>query len=122
LVHEILFKASIARKQVRDEQFRDTELLVKETHHQCLLDSVKSAIRHRARRGDAQRLTGQASVTEKLVVAKNAYDRFLALLRGHREFYFPVLKKAHGIRSVSLHEDRAVRAVFENGFPVRDSA
>src|ERR1019366_777809 len=107
---------------MRDEQFRDAVLLVEQTHHQRLLDSVKSAIRHRARRGDAQRLAGQASLTKELIVAQNADDRFLALFGSHREFYFPVLEIPHGIRNVSLHEDRAVRAVFQNGFPARDSS
>src|ERR1019366_745471 len=55
-------------------------------------------------------------------VAQNADNRFLALLGSDREFYLPVLEKPHGIRRVSLHEDRAVRAVFQNGFPVRDSS
>ena len=32
-----------------------------------------------------------------------------------------MLEIPHGIRRVSLHEDRAVRAVFQNGFPARDS-
>src|SRR5664280_1773366 len=85
LVYQILFKANVARKEVRHEQFRDSVLLVKQTQHQQLLDPVKSAVRHRHGGGNAQRLAGHASLTEKLIVAQNADDRFLALLGGYRK-------------------------------------
>ena len=50
LVDQILFKPNISRKQVRHEKFRDFVLLVEQTHHQRLLNPVKSAIDHRDRR------------------------------------------------------------------------
>ena len=68
-----------------------------------------------------QRLAGKASLTEELVVAQNGDDRFLALVGGHREFHLALMEIEHGIRRVSLHEDHAVRAVFQNAFPARDS-
>src|ERR1035437_4974528 len=94
---------------------------MKQTQHQQLLDPVKSAVRHRHSRGDTQRLAGQASLTEKLVVAQNADDCFIAVSGGHHEFYLALVEIPHGIRSVSLREDRAIGAEFENGFATRDS-
>jgi hypothetical protein len=120
LVDQILFKSNVAGKQVREEQFRDAVLLVEQTRHQRLLDPVNSAIAHGDSGREAQRLAGQASFAEELVVAQNADDRFLALVGCHRELHLALVEIPDGIRRVSLHEDRAARAVFYNGFPARD--
>ena len=112
LVDEILMISHVAGKQMRDEQFRDAVLFVEHAHHQQLFDLVKSTIGQRASRGHAQRPTGEASLAEELTGAQNGDDRFLALLGCDRVFHLALLDIPHGIRGVSLHIDRAVRAVF----------
>src|ERR1039458_4968279 len=114
--------ANVAGEQVRHEQFRDSVLLVEQTHHQRLLNSIKSAIRQRGGRCETQRLASKASLTEELVVAQNTDDRFLALLGCHREFYLATLEIPHGVPRVALYKDCAVRSVFQNGFSPRDSS
>ena len=106
---------------MRDEQFRDVVLFVEHAHHQRFFDLVKSTIGQRGCRGHTQRLSGEASFAEELTGTQNGDDRFLALLGGHRELHLAFLEIPHGIRSVSLHEDGAARAVFQNGFPACES-
>ena len=98
---------------MRDKKFRDFVLLVEQTHHQRLLNPVKSAIAHRDSRGNAHRLAGEASLTEKLVVAQNADNRFLSLLGCHRMLHPASPNVEDGIRRVSWAVDSAVRAVLQ---------
>jgi hypothetical protein len=44
------------------------------------------------------------------------------LLGGHRQFHPAMMEIPHGIGRVPLREDRAVRAVFQSGFPAGDSS
>src|SRR5580658_3910715 len=90
LIDQVLFKASVAGKQIGHEQFRDTMPLVEQADHQCLLDSANSAVRHCAGRGDTQGLACQASLPEEFVVTQNADDCLLALLGSHRELHSAV--------------------------------
>src|SRR5207249_2115722 len=80
------------------------------------------AIGHRASRGDAQWLTCEASLAEELTSVQNGNDRFLALLRCHRQLHLALPQVEHGIRGFSLRENGAVRGVFYSGFPAGDSS
>jgi hypothetical protein len=73
---------------MRGKQFRDVLLFVQHTHHQRLLNLVKSAICHRDCRCHTQRLICEASLTEELTSVQNGDDRLLALLTNLR-FPFP---------------------------------
>ena len=75
-----------------DEHFRDGVLFVEQARHQRLLNLDQRAIGNRGRRGDAQRLTGEASLAEELTGAQNDDDRFLLLKAGcSAKFGFAIL-------------------------------
>ena len=107
---------------MHDEQFREAVLFVQRARRQRLLNPVQRAIGHGGSRGDAQRLTSQASLTEELTVAQNGNDRFLAFMGWYRELYLASSQVKDGIRRFSLPEYGAVRAAFCNGFPAGDSS
>jgi len=121
LVDEILFISEAAGKQMRDEQVRDVLLFVEHARHQHLLNLDQRAIGNRGRRGDAQRLTGKASLAEEVTIPQEGDDRFLTLLGGHRVLHLASPDVEYRIRRVSLAVDGPVRAVFKHGFPARDS-
>ena len=54
---------------MHDEQFRDVVLFVQHALHQRLRNPDQIAICYRGSRGDAQRLTGEASLAEEVTGA-----------------------------------------------------
>src|SRR5207245_1048265 len=122
LVDQILFVSHVARKQMRDEQFRDAVLFMQHARHQRLFDPGKRTVCHRGSRGYTQRLTCKAPLAEEFTGAQNGDDRFLTLFRCNREPHFAPLEVEHGIRRLSLPEDVAVRAVFCNRLADRDAS
>ncbi len=96
-------------------------LFVEQAQHLGLLNSEQSAIGYGGSRGSAQRLTGQAALTEELTVAQNGDDGFPALFRGHSEFHLALSQVEYGIGRVSSGEDVLVRTVFFSAVPAGDS-
>ncbi len=103
-----------------DEQFRDVVLLVEHARHLRLLNPGQAAIGDRLRRRYSQRLTGETPVTEELVGAQKADDRFLALLGGDGELHLAAAEVEHCVRRISLAVDGAVRAIFDNRLSPRN--
>ena len=64
---------------MRNEQFRDLVLLVKQDSHLRHLDAVKTAVTDRGRRGYAQGLTCETPLTQEISAAQYGNDRFPTL-------------------------------------------
>jgi len=123
LVDKVLFKSDLACKQMVDEHFRHAVLFVEHARHDRLGNPHKSAICQRHSRFPAQRLTvEEASLAEEISVVQNGDNRFAALSGCDHELHLASPEVEHRIRRLSLHEDAAVRAVFQSEIPAQDSS
>src|SRR4030095_11774900 len=94
---------------------------MEQSQHQGLLNSDQSASAQGNSRDGAQRLTGQAALTEELTVAESGDNGFPAVFRGHREFHLPMSQVEYRIGRVSSRKDVVLRAVFSSAVPAEDS-
>ena len=84
LIDQVFFDSDIARQHVLDEPVREFGTFVQQPNHVALRDSQERRPHDRLRRAHAQRLPGQAALTEEITRAEHGHDRLLASRRTAR--------------------------------------
>lgn len=121
LVYKIRFISDVAREQMRDKQFRNIVMLVKNTRHQGLVNPVNGAISHRNGCCHAYGLAGEASISEKIAGAQNGDNRLFALMRYDRQLYLAPPEVKYRIRRIRFSEDGAALSTFNYSLPAEDA-
>ena len=103
-------------------------LFVKHANHGGPLYSDQSAVGHCHSRGDAQRLSCEASFAEKVTGGEHGDNGFLPLLGCNGQLYLALPEVVDRIRRLALPEDIALGAELhcrvapgnfrEDGFPI----
>src|SRR5207302_7564144 len=83
-------------------------ILVQRSDHRLFRQQGDRAIRYRGRRCHPYRLAGEAPLSEEASWSEDPDDRLLPLSREDRQLDLSSLDEEHGIRAITLREDRLV--------------
>jgi hypothetical protein len=110
LIDQVRFDADRPTQKMGNEHLGECRLLMNHAQNLRFLQSRNGGIRYGRNGRHAQRLTGKASFTEKLVRSKNCDDRLLALLRDDGDLHLATLDVEDLVRGFSLRENDLVLA------------
>ena len=114
LIDEVRFDAHVPRQHVGDEAIRERGLVVEQPDHRVLLDDQHAARHDRRRRPDADRLTRQGPLAEKVAGGQHRDDRFFADTREHRELDRALLDVPDVVAGLALREDDVAASILHN--------
>jgi hypothetical protein len=114
LVDQVLLDPRVPSQEVCHKLLGEFRLVVKHAYDGRLFKPRDDAVRHRRGRGQAQWLSGQAALAEKVALAMERDDRLLAPLGYDAELDPALLDIEDGIRRVSLREDLLIVSVVRN--------